>query len=160
MGQTNQEIKKRHFKKVYDNAEMICCGCGCGKQIKNKDKYGRDKKFISGHNNRKYKDLTQHKREWNHRNRESRYESKVQRGHRLKARVIQHLDNKCVKCGLSYNGKNACIFQTHHKNPTQKNFSINTRTLINYAWKKILEEMNKCVLMCANCHFQEHNEEY
>ena len=73
----SKEAKKRYFKKIYDAAEMVECACGCKKLIKNKDKYGRDKKFISGHNNRKYEDPTQHKREWNHRNRRQIYLKKV-----------------------------------------------------------------------------------
>lgn len=59
---TAKEIKKRYFKKVYDNAKFVECECGCGSIIKNKDKYGRNKRFISGHNNRKYSDPTEYKR--------------------------------------------------------------------------------------------------
>ena len=152
---TIKQIKQRHFDKVYANAEIINCACGCGKQLKNKDKYGRDKKFINGHNNRKYRDPTQYKREWNYRNRESRYENKITRGRRLKAKVINLMGGKCSNksCGLKYNGKNACVFQVHHKDPSKKLFVVNTRTLINYSWKKILKEIKKCKLLCANCYF-------
>jgi hypothetical protein len=138
------------------------CKCGCGNQIEPTDKYGRSHDYISGHNGRKYKDPTQYKREWNHRNRKSRYESKVERGHRLKVKVINLMGGKCSNpnCNLKYNGKNACVFQTHHKDPKQKEFVINTRTLINYSWKKILREIKKCELLCANCHFIKENEEY
>lgn len=157
---SKKQIKQRHFDKVYAGAKLVDCACGCGRKIKNKDKYGRDKKYISGHNNRKYDNSTQYKREWNHRNRKSRYESKIARGHRLKVKVIKLLGGKCLSCNLEYNGKNACVFQIHHKNPKDKLFVVNTRTLINYAWKKILEEIKKCNLLCANCHFILHNEEY
>ena len=119
---TRKQAKQRYFNKVYASAELVDCACGCGKKIKNKDRYGRDKKYISGHNNRKYDDPTQYKREWNHRNKESRYESKVARGHRLKVKVIKLLGGECVSCSLKYNGKNACVFQTHHKNPNEKDF--------------------------------------
>lgn len=60
---TNKEAKKRHFDKVYRNAEIIECACGCGIKIKNKDRYGRDKAYVNGHNNKKYEDPTQYKRE-------------------------------------------------------------------------------------------------
>jgi len=136
------------------------CACGCGKKISDKDKYGRDHSYISGHNGRKYKDKRQHKREWNHRNRKSRNESKVARGRRLKGKVVILIGGKCKGCHLKYNGKNACVFQFHHKDPSKKKFVINTRTLINYSWKKILKELKKCELLCANCHFIKENEEY
>lgn len=139
----------------------VPCACGCGVQIENKDKYGRDRKFISGHNTpRKYEDPTQYKREWNHRNRKSRYESRIARGYRLKAKVIFLMGGKCCHCPLRYNGKNACVFQAHHKDPSRKLFPINIRTLCHYAWTKILDEIEKCKLLCANCHFIEHNKEY
>ena len=159
---TTKQIKQRHFDKIYANAEIIDCACGCGEQLKNKDRYGRDKKFINGHNNRKYKDPKQYKREWNHRNRKSRYEVKVARGRRLKGIVIHLMGGKCSNksCGLEYNGKNACVFQVHHKDPAKKLFVVNVRTLVNYSWEKVLKEIKKCKLLCANCHFIEENKEY
>ncbi len=139
-------------------AEKKNCACGCGNKISNKDKYGRNHFYISGHNGRKYKDKTQHKREWNYRNKEYRYAKKVERGHNLKVKVVLLLGGKCKDCNLKYNGKNACVFQTHHT--SNKFFVVNTRTLINYAWIKILKEIKKCELLCANCHFIKHNKEY
>jgi len=44
MNLTKKQIKERSFKKIYDNAPMTTCGCGCGTMIKTKDKYGRNKK--------------------------------------------------------------------------------------------------------------------
>jgi len=159
---TKKEIKQRYFDKTYNKAPLIECACGCKKLIKSKDKYGRNVLFINGHNNRKYEDPTQHKREWNHRNQKSRYESKVQRGHRLKSKIINLMGGKCTNpnCNLLYDGKNGCVFQLHHKNPEIKLFNINTRTLINYSWNTILKELKKCQLLCANCHYIKENKEY
>ena len=42
--------KERYYKKVYDAAPDIECQCGCGILIKSKDKYGRNKSFVNGHN--------------------------------------------------------------------------------------------------------------
>ena len=58
------------------------------------------------------------------------------------------------------NAMNSCVFQVHHRDPLKKEFVVNTRTLINYSWKKILNEIKKCELLCANCHFINHNKEY
>lgn len=140
--------------------KLIDCECGCGNKIEDKDKYGRKRSFISGHNGRKYKDPTQHKREWNHRNRKSRYESKIGRGHRLKGKVVLLMGGRCRDCGLEYNKENACVFQVHHKKQFKKEFVVNTRTLSTYSWERILVEIKKCKLLCANCHFIEHNQKY
>jgi len=152
--------KQRYYDKVYHKATTILCACGCKTEIKSKNKYGRDKSFVSGHNGRKYDDPSQFKREWNHRNRKKRYITKVERGHKLKQRIIKLMGGKCQSCSLEYNGKNGCVFQCHHRDPKQKLFGVNTRTLINYSWTKIKDEIAKCELLCANCHFIKENEEY
>lgn len=144
--------KERYFKKVYDNAPLIECACGCGTIIKSKDKYGRDKRYVSGHNNKKYKDPTQYKREWNHRNRESRYDYKVKRLHRIKAHLIEALGGKCAICSMEYNGNNACIFDFHHRDPKEKEFSISMSELSRRPLNSILKELSKCDLLCSNCH--------
>lgn len=62
MALTQKEIKQRYFDKVYAEAPLVECACGCGEQIKSKDRYGRDKRFVSGHNGRKYEDPKEYKR--------------------------------------------------------------------------------------------------
>lgn len=149
-------LSARYFREI----KMKLCKCGCGVEIEDTDKYGRPHEYINGHNGRKYKDQYQYQREYRNRNKDKIYKAKVERGHKLKAKVINLLGNKCTDCGLEYSGKNACVFQVHHINPKEKEISVNTRTLINYAWNKIEKELPKCILLCANCHFIEHNEEY
>lgn len=160
MNLTRQEIKKRYFDKKYAEAETIECGCGCGKTLKCVDHYGRPQKFINGHNGRKYEDPTQHKREWNHRNRKRRLQWKIARGHMLKVKIIGLMGGKCSSCGLEYNGKNACVFQVHHMEPKIKKFLVNAKTLCHYGWNRILDEIKNCSLLCANCHWMTENEEY
>ena len=31
----SKESKQRYFNKIYENAELVECACGCGKIIKN-----------------------------------------------------------------------------------------------------------------------------
>jgi hypothetical protein len=52
----------------------------------------------------------------------------------------------CSKCGF----QNVLALQFHHLNPKTKKFNIaNFRT---YSLKRIKEEIDKCVVLCANCH--------
>lgn len=55
---------------------------------------------------------------------------------------------KCQICGY-----NRCIaaLEFHHVDPTQKSFGIrsNGNTM---SWEKMCAELEKCVLLCANCH--------
>ena len=152
--------KQRYFQKVYDQALLVECECGCGQQIKNKDKYGRDKKYVNGHNGRKYDDPKQYKREWRYRNRKTMYLHKLNYGRRRKGLVLELKGGECSNCSLKYDGTNASVFDLHHREPEQKEFMVNTRTLINNSWKKILVEIDKCDILCANCHRLNHNGEY
>ena len=157
MNLTTKEIKKRYFDKVYANAKIISCACACGKKIKNKDRYGRDKKYISGHNTiRKYDDPKQFKREWNKRNRKYMNEYRTNQRHIRKVKLIVLLGSKCSDCGLKYNKINGAIFHFHHKNKGQKEFEISKR-VFDGNWERVLLEIKKCLLLCANCHAIEHS---
>ena len=69
-----------------------------------------------------------------------------------KQKAIEYLGGKCVKCG--YN-RNWAVLEFHHSNGVDKDICISD--LIHQAWKRIKEELDKCVLLCANCHREEHN---
>ena len=153
---SHQDDKKRYFKKVYDNAPKIQCECGCGTWIKSKDKYGRDAKFVNGHNRKKYDDPRQHKREWNNRNKEHRQAYKVIYGNRRKVELIRLKGAICRDCLLKYDGTNGAIFDFHHINPDEKLFALNQQQLISKSWKKIIDELEKCELLCSNCHRKIH----
>lgn len=57
----------------------------------------------------------------------------------------------CSKCGENHP---ACL-EFHHKNPQEKEFTISS--MIGRKRKElILEEIKKCVVLCANCHRKEH----
>ena len=140
--------------------ELIECACGCGTIIKSKDRYGRDKKFISGHNGRKYDDPTEYKRVWNHRNREQRYAYKKRYIHIKKALLIKSKGGKCMSCHVEYNDKNASMFDFHHRDPSLKVFNVGLKAIMDMSKDKIAEEVKKCDLLCSNCHRLLHSSEY
>lgn len=149
---TIKQIKKRYYDKAYKNAPVILCTCGCGRLTKSKDKYGRDKKYINGHNGRKYDDPKQYKREWTHRNRKKRYTAKQRWIRRRKKNLIIKWGGKCGLCGIEFDGECTSIFDFHHRVPSKKKFCINNRTLNRYGIKAVEAEAKKCDLICANCH--------
>lgn len=71
---------------------------------------------------------------------------------RAKAAAIRMLGGKCTKCG--WHGNQAAL-QFHHKNSDTKDFIIGN--VANKSWDSIKTEMQKCVLLCANCHMIEHS---
>lgn len=69
----------------------------------------------------------------------------------FKTEAICLFGNKCELCGFN-NSITALVF--HHKNPKEKDFSISLSTL---KCKSImLKELEKCILLCANCHMEVH----
>ena len=49
----------------------------------------------------------------------------------------------------------ACAFDFHHLNSKEKIEEVN----FTKSWNNIQEELNKCVLLCANCHRIRHHKE-
>jgi hypothetical protein len=67
---------------------------------------------------------------------------------RLKARSIEYKGGRCQLCG--YNKCNAAL-EFHHLNKGEKSFGL-SRKGITRSWESIRRELDKCVLICANCH--------
>ena len=65
--------------------------------------------------------------------------------------AIEYKGGKCVVCG--YN-RSVTAMEFHHLDPTQKDFGISSNS--NRAWEKIRIELDKCVLVCSNCHREIH----
>jgi hypothetical protein len=76
------------------------------------------------------------------------------RNNRLKNKIeaIQLLGDKCFICGISYNGNNSSIFDFHHKDPKEKENDLSKLFTSPTLSDKAIKELNKCVLLCANCH--------
>lgn len=72
----------------------------------------------------------------------------------IKRKAIAYKGGKCERCG--YNKcENAMHF--HHLDPTQKDFGIGSGHT--KRWEKIKPELDKCTLICANCHAEAHYKE-
>lgn len=63
---------------------------------------------------------------------------------------IRMKGSKCEICGFEYNGENAACFDFHHLDPNEKDYEPSTA--IRLKQEKAMEELNKCQLVCANCH--------
>ena len=68
-----------------------------------------------------------------------------------KQRAIEKMGGKCQKCG--YN-KCPAALEFHHKDPNEKDFTI--KDIVAGSWSKIEGELEKCIMLCANCHREEH----
>lgn len=62
----------------------------------------------------------------------------------------------CNKCGF----KHPAVLDFHHLNPSDKEMNISD-AIRRHGWgrKRLLKELEKCILLCANCHRILHHEE-
>ena len=59
---------------------------------------------------------------------------------------------KCARCGEN---TFACL-DFHHTNPETKEVSIARVWKMGWSTKRIEKEIEKCIVLCANCHRKEH----
>jgi predicted DNA-binding protein YlxM (UPF0122 family) len=87
--------------------------------------------------------------------RKRNYERVKSRRQKLKEMSVEYLGGKCMKCGY-----NKCIaaLDFHHRDPNEKEFSVSKYQ--NLSWLKIMIELDKCDLLCSNCHRELHYEEH
>jgi hypothetical protein len=74
---------------------------------------------------------------------------------RMKVKAVAYLGGKCIKCGYD-----KCIraLGFHHRDPEMKLFRIGSGCP--KRWELIKAELDKCDLLCANCHMEEEDKIY
>lgn len=70
---------------------------------------------------------------------------------KLKSKAVELKGGKCSRCGYS---KCITALQFHHLDPSEKDFNVGAKIK---SWDKIKEEVDKCILLCSNCHAEEHH---
>lgn len=71
----------------------------------------------------------------------------------MKAFLVEYKGGHCELCG--YN-KSLAALTFHHLNPEEKEFTIGGK---NYSKEKMVKEVDKCILVCHNCHCEIHEKE-
>lgn len=111
-----------------------------------KSTYGRDNicKVCDSKRSRAYRTPEEH-RKWEKKGRDKN-----------KDKALKYLGGACYRCGVSYTEHNACIFDFHHRDPNEKEHS--PACIMRWSWNKIKKEIDKCDLLCSNCHRLVHSE--
>lgn len=78
----------------------------------------------------------------------------LERQKQRKQKAIQYKGGKCQLCGYNkYDG----ALEFHHIDPTQKDFAISSsHSSHSSSFARMKPELDKCVLLCANCHREIH----
>lgn len=67
-----------------------------------------------------------------------------------KKKYVRLLGGECEHCHIKLTESNYSIFDFHHTDPNTKEYSWSKLRL--FSDNRILEELSKCQLLCANCH--------
>ena len=80
-----------------------------------------------------------------------RVDACTNRRKRVKQELIAYKGGCCELC--SYNKCREAL-EFHHKDPSKKDFGVGSK--YNWAMHKLKTEVDKCALLCANCHREVH----
>jgi hypothetical protein len=70
---------------------------------------------------------------------------------RIKLRAVAYKGGCCQICCYS---RSLRALQFHHLNPDKKDFTVSS---VCKSWKTIKKEIDKCILLCSNCHAELHD---
>ena len=78
--------------------------------------------------------------------------SVIKRRKKVKQMAIDYKGGCCEVCGYNkYNG----ALEFHHLDPNEKDFGLGEKGYCT-SWVKVKSELDKCVMLCANCHREVH----
>lgn len=71
----------------------------------------------------------------------------------VKIKMINYKGGKCEDCNLKLENSHYSVYEFHHLDPSTKDPNFDKIKF--QKWEKIKNEIDKCRLMCANCHRME-----
>ena len=74
----------------------------------------------------------------------------------LKKKAVEYKGGCCSVCGYS---KSVSALHFHHLEPNEKDFGLSANG-VTRSWERVRKELDKCILICANCHAELHEELY
>jgi len=74
-------------------------------------------------------------------------------GRARKLLCIEWAGGKCIKCGYD---SCAGALDFHHRIPSEKLFELTARNMGHVSLERLKAEVEKCDLLCANCHREQH----
>lgn len=72
-----------------------------------------------------------------------------------KEELVRLKGGKCEHCGYD---KCLRALSFHHRNPEEKKYALDMSNSIKIPWKEVLTEVEKCDLLCMNCHAEIHDQ--
>ena len=116
-----------------------------------KEYYLRNKEKIKEATHQRYLKNKEHyleyQREYRKKNRELLTQKQNNKRQEKLQALVEFLGNCCYCCKQSFP---LCVYDFHHVDPTNKEFTIGE--YMGYNLEKLKQEASKCILVCSNCH--------
>lgn len=80
----------------------------------------------------------------------------TKRQKKIKIKMIEYKGGECERCSLKLEDTHYAVFDFHHIDPNEKD--DNFKKIKFQKWEKIKKEIDKCMLVCSNCHREIHAE--
>lgn len=77
----------------------------------------------------------------------------AKRRKKVKVMAVEYKGGKCCFCGYS---RDIAALEFHHKDGETKEFGFSRRGICR-SWERAKKELDKCLLVCANCHRELHS---
>jgi hypothetical protein len=130
--QNPNKRKLENLQKILDSGIMRCCCCKQTKELSNfTSKNGRIQKYCK----------------------KCSSDYKVERLRKIKQQAVDYKGGKCERCEYD---KYIGALEFHHLDPSQKDFSLSRSNKLVFN-ELVKNELDKCILLCANCHREEHD---
>lgn len=84
--------------------------------------------------------------------RESIIKAVAKRRKKVRQMAVAYKGGKCSLCGYT---KCLDALEFHHLDPLKKDFAI-SQYGHSRSWQRVQKELDKCVMLCANCHREIH----
>lgn len=91
------------------------------------------------------------KKRLKHRCRKCHSRETIERFREYKKLAVAYKGGKCVRCGYD---KCVAALDFHHTDPSEKD--PRWRLMRNWKFDRIKDELDKCILVCSNCHDEIH----
>ena len=78
----------------------------------------------------------------------------VKRRRKIKLMAVEYMGGQCSKCEYK---KCVAALEFHHKDVSKKDFGISINGATR-SWEKTKAELDKCIMLCSNCHRELHEE--
>lgn len=132
---------------LLDAHKRVCKHCN---QIKPLTDFPKHKDCILGRQPKCKACNYERVKDWYNKNRKRRQDISNERLRKRKQAAIKRFGNKCADCANSFAD---CVYDFHHVDGTKE---MNPSHAFQLSEKRMLEELNKCTMLCANCHRLRH----